>query len=189
MLVGHVFAPLKVKDHCSSCYGNAGCSSEQNQPSKVVPGVTRAKLCLKCHLCTDNYLNGMRQSWSTGSKGRNSELLLIPSAHHHPCTHLKLTPFPPILFLALTSPSLFYKDMSCPGPQKSGLGELMNPLSIHLEYCVWNIWWAGRAIWVGRARKTIPTPFCHAGASLPADLGVPCWNNVLWSKLISWKSF
>lgn len=159
---------------------DAGSSSEQNQAPKVVPGVRRVKLCLQCHLCTDSHFNGMRQSWSAGSKGRNSELLLILDAHHHPCTHLKLTPFPPIFFLALTSPSLFYKDMSCPGPQKSGFEELMNPLSIHLEYCVWNIWCAGRAIWEGRARRTIPTPFCHAGASLTADLGVPYCNIVIY---------
>lgn len=176
---------------------NAVCSSEQNQASKVVPGVTKVKLCLKCVLCADNCFNGMRQSWSAGSQGRNSELLLTPNAHHHPCTHLKLTPFPPLLVLPLTSPSLFYKGLSCPGPQKSGFEELMNPLSIHLEYCVWNIWCAGRDIWEGRARKTIPTPFCHAGAFLPADLQpsltadlvVICWNIAIWSRIVLWKSF
>lgn len=38
---------------------NAVCSSEQNQASKVVPGVTKVKLCLKCVLCADNCFNGM----------------------------------------------------------------------------------------------------------------------------------
>lgn len=144
---------------------NAVCSSEQSKASKVVPGVTRVKLCLKCHLCADNYFNGTRQSWRPGSKGRNSELL--PNIPAHILIQL---PFPQFCFLALTSPSLFYKGMSCPDPQKSGFEELMNPLSIHLGYCVWNIWCAGRAIWEGRTRKTIPSPFCHAGAFLTANL-------------------